>query len=132
MLALTALPHPAAVLAERLCRDVDDDGLLPAAIASVPYGTTYLDVGDEHRQRAALCEPYLRVVFPDGIPSRSAATPAQRRLVAAVARHDPAWERDFRALPARDRHGALQDAQAWDGTFLSADRSAWRAVAGLA
>lgn len=137
MMALTVLPHAAAVLAERLCRGVGDiDRLLPAAAASVPYGATYLDAGEEHRTEAALCEPYLRVVFPDGLPSPPAATPAQRQLAAAVARHDPAWERDFRSLPPRDRYLASRGAQAWDGTFsrlrLPNDRSSWRAVAGLA
>ena len=137
MMAFTILPHAAATRAERLCRGVSDvHRLVPAAIASVPYGATYLDVGEEHRTQAALCEPYLRVVFPDGLPSPSAATPAQRRLAAAVARHDPAWERDFRALPARDRYLASRGAQAWNGTFsrlrLANDRSSWRAVAGLA
>jgi hypothetical protein len=120
-----------------LCRSVGDvDRLLPAAIASVPYGTTYLDVGERHRTEAALCEPYLRVFFPDGLPSRSAATPAQRRIAAALACHDPAWERDFQALPPPDRYFASRHAQAWDGTFLRLglpnDRSSWRAAAGPA
>ncbi|MGE5830550.1 MAG: hypothetical protein ACM30G_19610 [Micromonosporaceae bacterium] len=76
MMALTDLPHAAAVVAERLCRSIGDiERLLPAAIASVPYGSTYLDVGEEHRTQAALCEPYLRVVLPSGLPSPSAATP---------------------------------------------------------
>jgi hypothetical protein len=137
MMALTALPHGAAVLAERLCRCVGDvDRLLPAAIASVPYGPTHLGVGEEHQVPGALCEPYLRVVFPDGLPSPSAATPAQRQLAAAVAGHDPAWERDFGALPHRDRYLAWRGAQAWDATFarlrLPSDRSSWRAVASLA
>jgi hypothetical protein len=137
MMALTILPHAAAVLAEQLCRSVGDvERLLPAAIASVPYGATYVDVGEEHRTPAALCEPYLRLVFPNGLPSPSAAAPAQRRLAAAVAQHDPTWEHDFRALSPRDRYLASQDAQAWDRTFsrlhLPNDRSSWRAVAGLA
>jgi hypothetical protein len=137
MMALTALPNAAAVLAERLCRGISDvDRLLPAAIASVPYGATYLDVGEEHRKEAALCEPYLRAVFPDGLPSPSAATLAQCRLAAAIARHDPAWERDFAALAPRDRYLASRGARAWDETFsrlrLSNDRPTWRAIAGLA
>jgi hypothetical protein len=135
LMALTVLPDAAAVLAERLCRGISDvDHLLPAAIASVPYGPTYLDVGEEHRKEGALCEPYLRAVFPDGLPSPSLATPPQRRLAATVARHDPVWERDFRALPHRDRYLASRGARAWDETFsrlrLLNDRSSWRAVAG--
>ncbi|WP_422742719.1 hypothetical protein ACN27B_30185 [Micromonospora sp. WMMD754] len=131
-MVLTVLPHAAAVLAERLCRAIDDvDRLLPAAIASVPYGATYLDVGEEHQMQAALCEPYLRMVFPDGLPS--AATPAQRRLAAALAQHDPAWGRDFRTLAPPDRYRASRDAQAWEATFsrlrLPNDRSSWLAVA---
>jgi len=137
MMALTILPHAAAVLAERLCRGISDvDRLLPAAIAAVPYGPTYLDGGEGHWTAVALCEPYLRTAFPDGLPSPSAATPAQRRLAAAIARHDPVWERDFRALPPLDRYLASRGAQAWDGTFsrlrLPDDRSSWRAVAGFA
>jgi hypothetical protein len=39
MMALTVLPHAAAVLAERLCRGVGDvEVLLPAAISSAPHG----------------------------------------------------------------------------------------------
>lgn len=139
MMALTVMPHPAAVLAEQLCRSVGDvERLLPAAIASVPYGSTYLDVGEQHRPEAALCEPYLRVVFPHGLPSPSAATPTQSRLAAEIARHDPVWERDFQALPLphRDRYFASRVAHAWDGTFsrlhLPNDRPAWRAVADVA
>jgi hypothetical protein len=137
MLALTVLPCGAAVLAERLCQSVGDvNHLLPAAIAAVPYGATYLDIGEEHRRQGALCEPYLRLAFPDGLPSPSTATPTQRQLAAAVAEHDHAWERDFSALPPRDRYLAWRGAQAWDGTFtrldLPNDRSSWRAVTGHA
>ena len=101
-----------------------------------PVRRTYLDVGEEHRTEAALCEPYLRVVFPDGLPSPSAARPAQRPLAAEVARHDPAWERDIQALSHRDSHLASRVAHAWDRTFsrlhLPNDRPAWLAVAGVA
>lgn len=136
MMALTALPHAAAVLAERLCQRIGDvNRLLPAAIASVSYGATYLDVGENQRVEAALCEPYLRAVFPDGLPSPPAATPAQRQLATAVARYGPAWERDFQALPPTDRHLVSRGSQAWDRTFsrlrLPNDQSSWRAVAGL-
>jgi hypothetical protein len=131
-MALTALPHAAAVLAEWLCRSIGEiDRLLPAAIAAVPYGATYL--GQQHKTEAALCEPYLRVVFPDGL--LSAATPAQRRFAAAVAGHDPAWDRDFRALSPWKGYSASRNARAWDATLsrlrLPADRSSWRVAAGL-
>jgi hypothetical protein len=137
MMALTVLPHAAAVLAERLCRGISDiDRLLPAAIAAVPYGATHLADGEQRQVKAALCEPYLRAVFPDGLPSPSAATPAQRQLAAAVARHDPVWKRDFRALPPRDHYLASRGTQAWDGTFsrlrLPHDRPSWLVVAGIA
>jgi hypothetical protein len=136
MMALTALPYAAAVLAERLCRSVTDvDRLLPAAIASAPDGATYLEVGEDQRAEGALCEPYLRVIFPDGLPPPPLATPAQRRLAAAVARHDPVWERDFQALPPQTRYSAWRGARGWDGTFsrlrLPNDQSSWWAVAGL-
>ena len=102
---------------------------------SVPYGATYLDVGEEHRAEAVLCEPYLRAFFPDGLPP-SAVTPVQRRLAAAVAHHGPAWERDLRALPPRARCLASRDARAWAGTFsrlrLPGDQPSRRALAGLA
>ncbi len=133
-LSLTVLPHPAAAIAERLCRHVDDiDRLLPAAIASVPHGATYLDIGESDPTIAALCEPYLRVIFPDGLPAHSAATPTQRRLAAAVANHDPVWNRDTQALPPGDRYLASRHEHAWDATFarlhLPNDRPAWRATA---
>ncbi|WP_344088828.1 hypothetical protein [Luedemannella helvata] len=134
MMSLTALPHPAAAIAERLCRHVNDiDRLLPAAIASVPHGITYLDTGENDPTIAALCEPYLRVIFPDGLPAHSAATPTQRLLAAVVADHDPAWNRDTQGLPPQDRYLATPHAQAWDATFtrlhLPTDRSAWRTTA---
>jgi hypothetical protein len=102
MMALTVLPHAAAVLAEQLCRGVGDSKPLTGGDRIGPVRRTYLDVGEEHRTEAALCEPYLRVVFPDGLPSPSpsAARPAQRRLAAEVARHDPVWERDIQGAVA--------------------------------
>ncbi|GAA3239753.1 hypothetical protein ACFO1B_09250 [Dactylosporangium siamense] len=95
----------------------------------MPSAPTYLDVGEQRRAFGALAEPYLRVVFPDGLPSPAAATPAQRRLAETVARHAPFREADIRALSSLGRH-----LEAWDATFcrlgLPNDRSSWQAVAG--
>ncbi|MEU7876151.1 hypothetical protein [Dactylosporangium sp. NPDC049140] len=128
-MALSALPNPEAALAERLCVAVRDvDRLLPAAIAAVSSAPTYLDVREQRRAPGALAEPYLRVFFPDGLPSPAAATPAQRRLAAAVARHAPCREPDIQARPSSGQH-----LEAWNGTFsrlgLPNDRSSWQAVA---
>ncbi|MFC4044750.1 hypothetical protein ACFO1B_40620 [Dactylosporangium siamense] len=132
MMGLSALPYPEAALAERLCAAVRDvDRLLPAAILAVPSDPTYLDVGEQRRAFGALAEPYLRVVFPDGLPSPAAVTPVQRRLAEMVARHAPFRQSDIRALSSLGSH-----LEAWDGTFsrlgLPNDRSSWQAVAGVA
>ncbi|GIE90160.1 hypothetical protein [Actinoplanes regularis] len=136
MMALTALPHAAAVLAEQLCRRIGDvDRLVPAAVASVPYGATRLSVGEEQLLEAVLCEPYLRAVFPDGLPSPAALTAGQRRFAAAIAQHDPVWQRDALAEPPQDRYVASRRALAWEATFarlaLPDDRTSWQAAAGL-
>jgi hypothetical protein len=131
-MGLSALTYPEAALAERLCATIRDaDRLLPATVAAVPAAPTYLDVGERRPAHGALAEPYLRVVFPAGLPSPAAATPAQRRLAELVARHASFPEPDSRARSSSDRR-----LEPWSGTFsrlgLPADRSAWQAVAGLA
>ncbi|MEV0131006.1 hypothetical protein AB0H83_21395 [Dactylosporangium sp. NPDC050688] len=129
-MGLSALPNPEATLAERLCAVVRDvDRLLPAAIAAVPSAPTYLDIGTQRRAPGALAEPYLRVLFPDGLlPSPAAATPAQRRLAATVTRHATFGEPDTQQRPSRGGYH-----EAWNATFsrlgLPNDRSSWQTLA---
>jgi hypothetical protein len=134
MMGLPALPNSTAHLAEVLCARVGDfETLLPVALASVPYRkAAYFDVGAEHPAAGALCEPYLRLAFPDGLPS--SGTKSQRLLAGALARHDPAWFLDPGGLVPMELWFAKRQAEAWIGTFvrlgLPSDRAVWVAFSG--
>jgi hypothetical protein len=118
----TVLPqilNHASTLAVTLCQRVTDfDRLVDSAIAAVGMPTPcYLPVGDDWL-RGVLCEPYLRLAFPHGLPHPGTGTTAQRRFAAAVAAHEQPWQPD----------------PAWSDTFercrLPGDRATWLTVAG--
>nr|BFE61560.1 hypothetical protein GCM10020063_060860 [Dactylosporangium thailandense] len=104
-----------------------------------PAMTEFLpDVGEAYPKPGALCEPYLRCAWssrmacPRGPRPRPRSAGSPRRSPGTI----PPGSAIFRALSPQHRYLASHDAQAWDRTFsrlrLPAERSSWRAAAGLA
>jgi hypothetical protein len=115
--ALPQLIYRLPALVQAVCERVSDfERLLDSAIAAVPVGSCYLPQAEGGVQ-GALCEPYLRKAFPDGLPTAGTGTAAQRKFADAVAQHEPLW----------------RDDAAWSASLtrirLPLDRAVWPAFA---